>query len=213
MTEPDLTPDPSRRAPVLAQALARIAFRPLADDDPRQMLGWLADPDVSPWYGEGELTLVNLQARYAAIIGGTDTTRGFIIRIDGQDAGYIQCYWLADEPDYARQLALPAPFDTGTTGTDLFIGDPAFRNRGWGTPVLVAFHREIVFGAMDARAAVIAPEPGNLRAVKTYERAGFRWLKTVAVVDENHPENTGDEYVMVQTRAEFLTAFFPGPRD
>ncbi|MGC4189749.1 MAG: GNAT family N-acetyltransferase [Thermomicrobiales bacterium] len=196
----------SAHAPSIVDAIGRIAFRPLQDDDPRQMLRWLADPDVSPWYGEGDPTLANIQARYAARIAGTDTTRGFIIRIDGQDAGYIQCYWLADEPDYARQLALPAPFDAETTGTDLFIGEPRFRNRGWGTPVLVAFHRQIVFGEMNARAAIIAPEPGNHRAMKTYERAGFRWLKTVPVVDENHPENTGDEYVMVQTRAEFLAA-------
>jgi len=213
MPEPDLPPVSPGHAPALAEALGRIAFRPLADDDPRQMLRWLADPDVSPWYGEGEPTLVNLQARYAAIIGGTDTTRGYIIRIDGQDAGYIQCYWLADEPDYARQLDLPRLFAARTTGTDLFIGEPAFRNRGWGAPVLVAFHREIVFGALNARAAIIAPEPGNIRAVKTYERAGFRWLKTVSVVDANHPENTGDEYVMVQTRAEFHIAFFPTARD
>jgi len=201
---------PGERAPSLPEALGRIAFRPLIDGDPRQLARWLADPDVAPWYGEGEPTLVNIQAHYAAIIGGTDTTRGFITQVDGQDIGYIQCYWLADEPDYARQLALPPPFDAETTGTDLFIGDPAFRNRGWGVPILVAFHQRIIFGTMGARAAIIAPEPGNLRAVKVYERAGFRPLKTVSVVDENHPENTGEEYVMVQTREAFLARRWPG---
>ena len=207
MPDPIPAPDATMRAPALHDALPRITFRPLEDADPLQMRRWLADPDVARWYGDGDLSLVALQARYAAIIGGTDATRGFIIRIDGRDVGYIQCYWLADEPDYARQLALAPPFDTDTIGTDLFIGEPDARNRGWGTPVLVAFHRTVVFGAMAARAAIIAPEPGNHRAIRTYERAGFRWQKTVSVVDEIHPQNTGDEYVMVQTRQAFLTTF------
>ncbi|MGB3327737.1 MAG: GNAT family N-acetyltransferase [Thermomicrobiales bacterium] len=206
MPDPTRTHDSPERAPAVAEALARVSFRPLADADMRTMLRWLADPDVAPWYGEGDLTLVNIEARYAAIVGGTDSTRGFIIRIDDEDAGYIQTYWLTDEPGYARQLNLSAPYDSGTTGTDLFLGEPAFRNRGWGTPVLVAFHQQVIFGEMDARAAIIAPEPGNMRAVKTYARAGFHWLKTVAVVDENHPENTGDEYVMGQTREAFRAA-------
>lgn len=206
MSDQEHAHDSPGRAPALADAGGRIAFRPLADADMHAMLRWLADPDVSPWYGEGDLTLVNIQAHYAAIVGGTDSTRGFIIRIDDQDAGYIQCYWLTDEPGYARQLDLPAPYDTQVVGTDLFIGEPGFRNRGWGTPILVAFHRKFVFGEMDAQAAIIAPEPGNLRAIKTYAHAGFHWLKTMPVVDENHPENTGDEYVMLQTREAFLAA-------
>jgi len=34
-------------------------------------------------------------------------------------------------------------------------------------------------------------------------RAGFRWVKTVPVVDEEHPGNTGDEYVMLLRRGAF----------
>ena len=184
-----------------------ISFRPLSNDDLPRMLRWLEDPDVSPWYGDGELTLANLAARYADRIAGTDTTQSFITEIDGQPVGYIQCYRIADEPGvaarYARQLGLPPMPEPGAVGTDLLIGEATFRNRGWGAPILRAFHRQIVFGALQASVAVIAPSPENIRAIRTYEKTGFRWLKTVPVVDEGHPENTGLEYVMILTLAEF----------
>lgn len=182
---------------------ARISFRRLRGDDLPLLVRWLGDPDVSPWYGEGEPTLASLTARYADRITGEDTTRAFVIEIDGQKVGYIQCYWIADEPDYARQLALPPMPEPGAVGTDLFIGEEAFRNRGWGTPILRAFHRQIVFGEMQASVAIIAPSPNNRRAIRVYEKVGFRWLKTVSIVDDDHEENSGPEYVMLLTRAEF----------
>ncbi|HEU0165478.1 MAG TPA: GNAT family N-acetyltransferase, partial [Thermomicrobiales bacterium] len=144
-----------------------------------------------------------VEARYATRIAGTDTTRSFIIEIDGEPAGYIQCYRLVDEPEYLRQLELPLPLHRNAVGTDLFIGEPARRNHGWGVPILRAFHRRIVFGEMRADPAIIAPEPGNARAIKVYERVGFRWFRTVPIEDIEHPENSGDEYVMILSRSMF----------
>lgn len=162
------------------------------------MLAWLSDPDVSPWYSEGELTVENLTGKYRGPIDGSDPTRCYIVTIDGRDAGFIQAYVIDDHPDYARQIDLPA----GAVGTDLFLGERAIRGQGWGVPVLRAFHRRIVFGEMGATLAVIAPSPDNARAIHVYEGAGFRWLKTVAIVEEA-PENTGTEYVMTMTADAF----------
>ncbi len=185
----------------------RISFRPLSSDDLPYLLQWLEDPDVSPWYSEGEPTLETLAAHYAEIIAGTGTTHGYVIGIDDQPIGFIQCYRIADEPDYARQLALPPMPEPGVVGTDLFIGEAAYRNQGWGAPILRAFHRQFVFGTMLANVAVIAPSPENIRAIRAYEQAGFRWVKTVPVVDEGHPENSGLEYVMMMTMNEFAERY------
>jgi RimJ/RimL family protein N-acetyltransferase len=179
---------------------ARIRFRPLSLEDMPRMLAWLSDSDVSPWYGEGALTIENITAKYRGPVQGTEPTRSFIVTIDGTDAGYIQAYVIDDHPEYARQIELPA----SAVGTDLFLGEPAVRGQGWGVPVLRAFHRRIVFGEMGATLAVIAPSPDNARAIHVYEGAGFRWLKTVPILDEE-PQNTGDEYVMTMTADGFLT--------
>ena len=175
-----------------------VTFRALAGADIVQMKRWLEDPDVAPWYQEGSTDLDALRASYASIIRGDDPTRGFIIQADGRDIGYIQCYVIDDEPDYARQVRV----DPGAVGIDLFIGEPDARNRGLGTVAIRAFLVRIVFGEMGAEVAIIAPEPGNARAIRAYEKVGFTWQKTVHVVDEE-PHNTGDEYVMRLTRAAF----------
>lgn len=175
-----------------------IAFRPLAETDLPTMKRWLEDPDVSPWYEEDSTELDALRTSYLPMITGEEPTRGYIIGIDGRDAGYIQCYVIDDHPDYARQIRV----DPGAVGIDILLGEPWARGRGYGTAALRALLREVVFGEMGAEVAIIAPSPDNARAIRSYERAGFTWIKTVPIVDES-PANTGNEYVMRQTREDF----------
>lgn len=175
-----------------------IVFRPLAEADLPTMQRWLEDPDVSPWYEEDSTALDALRASYLPMISGEEPTRGFVIRGDGRDAGYIQCYVIDDHPDYARQIAV----DPGAVGIDILLGEPWARGRGNGAKAIRALLQEIVFGEMGAEVAIIAPAPDNARAIRSYERAGFAWIKTVPIVDES-PANTGDEYVMRLTREQF----------
>lgn len=179
----------------------RVTFRLLTDDDLTQLKRWLEDPDVAPWYKSDSTELEALQREYGDKIRGEDLARGYIIQVDGQDVGYIQCYVIDDEPDYARQIEV----DEGAVGIDLFLGDPAVRNRGLGAVVIRALLDQVVFGEMSAPVAIIAPEPGNARAIRAYEKAGFVWQKTVPIVDES-PSSTGDEYVMRQTWEAFREA-------
>ena len=173
----------------------RIAFRPVElQRDLPNLLRWLGDPDVRPWYDEGDLTEQNIGSRFAP----EETTRKLIIEIDGEPAGYIQVYRLADEEEYRRQVDV----SPDAVSMDLFIGKAALRGQGWGTEVLRACLRRIVFGEMDATLAMIAPDPENARAVRSYEKVGFHSIKTVYVVDEE-PGNTGWELVMLLERDEF----------
>jgi aminoglycoside 6'-N-acetyltransferase len=182
-----------------AGTMPNVTFRPLAETDLPDMKRWLEDPDVAAWYREDSTVIEALCEQYRGMFAGEDPTRGFVMRIDDLDAGYIQCYVIDDEPDYARQVRV----DAGAVGIDLFIGEPAARNRGYGTVVLRAFLSQVVFGQMGADVAIIAPEPENRRAVRSYEKVGFIGQKTVFVVDGESPANTGHEYVMRLTREAF----------
>ena len=163
------------------------------------MKAWLADPEVAAWWREADLSLEAIIGKYQPLIDGAEPTQAFVIVIEDRDAGFIQAYRIEDHPDYARQIDLPA----GSVATDLFIGEPSLRGKGLGVPVLHAFLTNIVFGEFHASLAVIAPEPANHRAIRVYERTGFRWLKTVSIVDEDNPLDSGDEYVMVMPADSF----------
>ena len=171
-----------------------IEFRPLAQSDLLNIQRWLDDSEVATWWREDDLSLEAIIGTYKPIIDGTEPVRGFVIEIGGEDVGFIQAYRLGDHPTYLRQIDL----DPDAVATDLFIGEGSHRGHGWGGRVLEAFLERIVFGEMSAKLAMIAPEPANLRAIRVYERAGFRWVKTVPVQDDEHPEKIEDEYVMVR---------------
>ena len=176
-----------------------VAFRPLSEGDFPNLQRWLADPDVAAWWRESDLSLTAIAAKYTPVITEDDPVRGFVMVIEGQDAGLIQAYALRDHPDYLAQVAV----DPNAVATDLVIGEASRRDRGWGVIVLRAFLRRIVFGEMGAEIAKIAPEPVNARAILVYERTGFRWVKTVPVIDEDDPGNTGEEYIMLLAREDF----------
>lgn len=177
-----------------------IAFRPLASADFPTITRWLGDPEVATWWPEENLSLESVTGKYQPMVSGTDPVRGFIIVLNGHDAGFIQAYRIDDHPDYARQMDLPS----GAVATDLFLGEADARGKGWATPLLRQFVEQIVFGEYAADLAVIAPAPTNLRAIHVYEQVGFRWLKTVPIVDEDNPLDSGDEYVMTLPRPSNL---------
>lgn len=184
--------------PAMTEREHRISFRPLTRDDLSQMLEWLSDPDVSAWYTAEELSPEGMESEFGEMIDGTDPAYPYVINIDAAPAGYIQCYRLGDHPEYLAQVELAPDY----VSTDLFIGDPVFRNHGWGAPVLRAFLRQIVFGAFNATRASIMPSPTNARAITVYERVGFQAVRVVPVYDADTGK-TEDELIMLLDRTTF----------
>lgn len=145
-------------------------FVPLRPDHYPLLRSWLDSPHMREWWGEPEEELGFIRD----MVEGRDTTRPYIIEVDGTSVGYIQCWfvgehqnarWIADHPWLA---ALPAD----AVGVDLSIGDAANLSKGLGSAALAAFARMLV--EEGRRTIVIDPHPANLRAVRAYRKAGFR---------------------------------------
>jgi aminoglycoside 6'-N-acetyltransferase len=179
-----------------------ISFRPLSLADVPSIARWLADPKVAHWWPVADLGLMAIEVKYSPIIDGSEPVRRFIVVVGSIDIGYIQAYRLDDHPTYARKLQV----DNKPVAPDLFIGEADWRGRGWGEPVLRTFLDQIGFGVYGTELAVITSTPTNQRAICVYERCSFRWLRTLDVVDEDNPLDSGEEYVMVLPRPDINAA-------
>jgi len=147
-----------------------VEFRAMTTADLPLMARWLETPHMREWWGDPETELGQIRG----MIEGRDTTRPFLFLIDGEPAGYIQ-YWFIGHHQNAEWIAghpWLAELPSDTIGVDLSIGDAGDLGRGIGSTVL----RRFVERLTDEGHAtiVIDPDPGNGRAVRAYEKAGFR---------------------------------------
>lgn len=136
---------------------------------------WLREPEVARWYWDSnrksEQELADKwNARAAEDDGDTDR---YIIVVDGEVIGEIQLSEVSKFPEAAAAITIP-----DSVSVDLFIGDPEWRNRGIGTAVIRKFIREFVFTRPGIKTCIIDPEPENLRAIRSYEKAGFQYVRT-----------------------------------
>ncbi|WGS20804.1 MULTISPECIES: GNAT family N-acetyltransferase [unclassified Bradyrhizobium] len=145
-------------------------FRPMTSADLPQIKRWLALPHVRAWWGDPA-------EQYALLSGDLEepAMEQFIVSADDGEFGYIQCYDVtAWDSGFGAQ-------PKGTRGIDLFIGEPAMIERGHGPALIRAF----VDGrlALETPRVVTDPDPTNTRAVRAYEKAGFRKMHMIDTPD------------------------------
>src|SRR5215813_6994630 len=146
------------------------AFRDMTAHDLPMIKRWLAAPHVREWWGDPA-------EQYALVSGDLDEPAmdQFIVSIGGNDFGYLQCYDLtAWNSGFGEQ-------PKGTRGIDLFIGEADMIAQGHGSAMIRAF--------VDARLKsgapriVTDPDPDNVRALRAYEKAGFKRERMVDTPD------------------------------
>ena len=131
----------------------RILLRPLEPADRAAMTRILAEPEVARWWiHEG------LEIAVDGLFDEEDEVR-LAIEVDGQVAGMIQ---FSEEltPDYRH------------AGIDIFVATD-FQGRGIGPEAirLVAHH---LFEDRGHHRLIIDPAAANKRAIRAYEKVGFR---------------------------------------
>jgi len=145
---------------------ADIQLRPALPEDRFRMRRWLADQTVQAWWGnaasaEAEITL--------AMASESSLCR--IIEAGGVPIGYGHAVeiglWGGPQTD-----GLPV----GTWDVDLFIASAEHRQRGAGRAALALLVEE-VFATRLAVACCGVVSIRNEAAARTYEKAGFRWLR------------------------------------
>jgi aminoglycoside 6'-N-acetyltransferase len=145
-----------------------LRVRPLTGADVPDLARWLSDPRVLEFYG-GRDQPSDAAAVRAEYLRPGDPVERCLVEQAGMPFGYLQLY-RPDDP------AWDLPADEVTWAMDLFIGEPARWNQGIGTRLVRAAVDHLVRDR-GADRVLIDPEARNPRAIRCYEKAGFRKVK------------------------------------
>jgi len=148
--------------------------RPLRERDVPDMVRWLSDPRVAEWY-EGRSVVFDGAAVRAKFLDPGDAVSRCVIEEAGRSIGFIQVY--AHDPQELEELGLVGRGGR-ICGIDLFIGEPDLWSGGRGSR-LVRAAAEYLLLVWGADLVTIDPFVHNARAIRAYEKAGFRKVRVL----------------------------------
>jgi aminoglycoside 6'-N-acetyltransferase len=151
-----------------------LALRPIADGDTERMARWLSDPAVLGYYeGRDRPHDVDLVREVFFNAHAGNDTRCIILNAD-VPIGYLQFGHVVGED--LKVYGYPA--EAKVYSLDLFIGEPAYWDRGVGSRLLRGVTRYI-HEQRGAECVVVDPQQWNERAIRAYEKAGFRKMRAL----------------------------------
>ena len=157
-----------------------LTLRLLTAQDLPLLHDWLNRPHIVRWWG-GESARPSLQdvvAQYQPDALARERVTAYIVLLDQVPIGYAQAYvtlgagggWWEDETD------------PGVRGIDQSIGEPHLLGQGLGTR-LVRTLAETLFRDPAVTRIQTDPAPDNLRAIRCYQKAGFRIVREIVTPD------------------------------
>jgi aminoglycoside 6'-N-acetyltransferase-1b len=155
-----------------------ISFRPLALADLPMLCEWIARPHVAEWW-DSPPSLEESEAEYGPLIAGEVPHRAYVALLHGAPLGFIQSYVPAECHDDGWWLD---EHDPSVRGIDQFLADPASLGRGLGTRMVRTFVDRL-FDDPTVTRVQTDPSPANARAIRCYEKAGFRAVGEVVTLD------------------------------
>jgi aminoglycoside 2''-phosphotransferase len=177
-----------------------MKVRLLTDNDFTYMFKWLTDDRVLEFYGgrDKKYTYETLKEHYSE--DWVDEVIRVIIEYNDTPIGYGQIYKMYDDlyDDYHYPRSSEVVY-----GMDQFIGEVHYWNKGIGaryTKMIFEFLRK----ERNADAIILDPHKNNLRAIKMYQKAGFRIIEDLPK-HELHEGKKEDCYLMEYRYEDNLT--------
>ena len=168
-----------------------ISFREFKETDFLYMYKWLNTDFIKEWYYKRNWTYDEIVMLCTPFVQKQNTTgepiQCFIILYNNIEIGYIQICFLKDYPEYKELLQV----GDESADIDLFIGEKDFIHKGLGSIIIKKILLNIIFENKNIERCIIAPETENIIAIKTFQKVGFKYIKTIQVPDER-----GQQYIM-----------------
>lgn len=178
-----------------------IRVRQLQDcsDDYSLFVKWLSDLDVCEYY-EGRTKPFNYDMvleKFEERAKGIDPVIVGIIECEDVAIGFVQFY--TTEPgEYYESDVIDRNNYKISYGMDIVIGDKNYWNKGVGTQTIQLL-TEFLFNKKNADIIFIAPQTWNKRAIRCYEKVGFKQLKIIKDM-ELHDDEYKDGILMAKTK-------------
>ncbi|WNF24979.1 GNAT family N-acetyltransferase [Mesobacillus jeotgali] len=147
-----------------------LSVRRLKEKDKLLLAKWLSDPKVLEYY-EGRDQPFDLEKVDSVFYASDDDEVKCMIEYDGIPIGYIQYYELDKVTKREYGYGSEKVF-----GTDQFIGEVNYWNRGIGTR-LVTSMTNFLINQLHADKVIMDPQVWNERAINCYEKCGFKKVK------------------------------------
>jgi aminoglycoside 6'-N-acetyltransferase len=158
--------------PNAAAVARRYTFRPVSESDLPMIANWLKAEHVQRWWPNPAEQLKEIRDTL-----GDAAVEAHVVGCGDRPIGYLQSY------DVHAEWALGCYRDqpAGTRGIDQFIGEADLVGLGHG-PRFIAAMCDRLFAAGAPR-VITDPDPANERAVRAYQKAGFRMLDERTIPD------------------------------
>jgi aminoglycoside 6'-N-acetyltransferase len=156
----------------MTDAGPHIEFIPVTQDHLPMLERWLHEPHWRQWWGDPDIELGFIRN----MVEGRDRTRPYIFLINGKASGYIQVWSVGDHqsPSWIAEHPWLGDLPAHAVGIDLSIAEPHNLSRGLGPAVLNAFIARLRVEGHTS--IIIDPDLTNSRAIRAYQKAGFRPL-------------------------------------
>jgi aminoglycoside 6'-N-acetyltransferase len=153
--------------------MPQIAFRPLAESDLADLHVWLNRPHLRAFFQKTPISEAEIDRKYGPYARRERPARCHLALLDGRVFGYLQCYRIADYPDWAVLIGE----DKGI-GADLAILDPGLIGKGLGKAMLGAYLRDVAFPLFPGESeCFIGHERANVAGWRNSESLGFRYVR------------------------------------
>lgn len=159
----------------------RVRLRPVRSDDEPALSRIFTDPEVAKWWGDPTRSVADTMN-----LGESES--GFIIELNSEPIGFIQC---VEEEDPMYEHA----------GIDISLRSE-WQGKGLGSDAIRTLAQHLI-SVRGHHRLTIDPAAHNTRAIKAYERVGF---KRVGIMRnyERGPDGTWHDGLLMDLLAEEL---------
>ena len=157
-----------------------VLLRPLTEDDLVMLHAWLQRPHVTEWWAADDAwaTLDGTRREFHPQVLAAQRVTPYIAMLEVRPIGFAHSYvalgcgdgWWEDETD------------PGVRGIDQFLCEGADLGRGLGTRMVCALV-DLLFADPAVTKIQTDPHPRNARAIRCYEKAGFRAVREIVTPD------------------------------